>query len=371
MSHRKFIACPKGLRASEKGNNFILFFFNYKLMTKTSETLILILILVFIFVVPLLIIAGTQYWSVVKILLGSSFIVFLLLILSGGLLILGVIVAYSYPKTGKIMAYIGIGGVLISLIVFEIFIAIIASFRNAGVDINAADLMKEIKEKSIKYESFSSCDSLPVVKGKSGISLGDSLSCIITGYLPKNVSTIYYLGFWIFGVVMPLLITSGIFNDLVESAGIINNRISRRLIGWGLGFIAYRGLLITGFIFILDYVSAGMAIIVLNFIFVGGLLSYTNRIFSQWKPLEDAIDMSKSITVGTTNVRTILRTARDLVNQNNLNAAKAILTSNQSTFIQADPTTKLWDMVSTYLIGATSEADFLKNLNQKGIKKYM
>lgn len=339
--------------------------------TRTSDSLILALILIFIFVIPLLIIAGTQFPTVFIFLLTSSLLVFLLLMFSGGLLIIGVIVAYSYPRVGKIMAYIGIASVLISLIIFELYAAVITTFRKMGVNIASENLLDEIKQKSANYAGFLYCSNLPAVlqNNKDIISLIDSLSCILTGYMPKNTSAIYYLGFWIFGIVMPLLITSGIFNDLVESSGIISNRISRRLIGWGLGFIAYRGLLITGLIFILDYISAGMVIIVLNFIFIGGLLAYTNRIFSQWRPLEDVISMGKSITVGTTNVKAILRTARDLANKNNLDAARAVLTSNQSTFIQADPTTKLWNMVSTQLIGA-NDKDFLTNLNKK-FKNYM
>ncbi|MEM5801452.1 MAG: hypothetical protein QW350_02815 [Candidatus Aenigmatarchaeota archaeon] len=341
-----------------------------------GDVWVLIIILLVSFFVAIIATAGTEFWNTFLILLKSGLFIIIPLIFSGGFLISGVVISYSYPKIGKIMAYTGIIGVLSSLTFLEIFIIVITALENTGVNINdiTSITSSEIRNRTLQYamsrtlhySNFLYCKDLPVFVGseRNITSLSDSLSCILTGYLPKSSKPILYIGFWIFNVVMPLLITAGIFNDLVESAGIIKNRLSRRLIGWGLGFMAYRGFLISGLILILDYAAAGMVTILLNFIFIGGLMSYTNRIFKQWQPLEDAIDMGRSIKIGSVNVKTILRTARDLVNRNNLDGAKSLLIASQSAFYQADPSGKLWSLVSSNLLSAQDAADFLKKLNK-------
>jgi hypothetical protein len=264
-------------------------------MANWSEVWTFIIIILVTVVIPVLIIlitsAGGNFWKVLGDVIAGGLISIMLLTFSGGLLILGVIIAYSNPKIGKIMAYIGIGGVLLTLVILEVTV----------VGVTGKNRLKE------EYV-FEECKKLPVVK-KDVASMMDSLSCIITGYFPQKYSSTYLIGFWIFGVAIPLIVLSGIFLDLVESSGIITNRISKRLIGWGLGFMAYRGFVVSNLIYIIDLVSAGMAVIVLNFIFVGGLLAYTNRVFSQWKTLEDAIELGKSQLVAAKNAKVILEQA--------------------------------------------------------------
>ncbi|MBU5688333.1 MAG: hypothetical protein KQA41_02150 [Candidatus Aenigmarchaeota archaeon] len=256
-------------------------------------TFIILILLAFILPVIIIVItsAGENFWNVLNDLIMKGFLSILLLTFSGGLLLLGVIIAYSHPRIGKIISYVGIVGVLLTLLFIEVSVVGLTG-------------KNRLKNEFI----FQECKQLPVIV-EDVSSLPDSLSCILTGYLPKNYSTIYIIGYWIFGIAIPLLITSGIFLDLVQSSGIITNRMSQRLIGWGLGFLAYRGLVVSNLIYIIDFISAGMAVIVLNFIFVGGLLAYTNRIFSQWKSLENAIEFGKSIQIARVNSKRILEEA--------------------------------------------------------------
>ena len=263
-------------------------------MSGSNEILPFIVIILLAVVLPLLIIlltSGNNIWKALNNIIINGIFALIFLTLSGGLIIFGVIIAYSKPKAGKRLAYIGIAGVLLCLIFFEVFVA-----ETAGKN--------RFKEEYV----FKECEKIPVIKD-SVVSIPDSLSCLITGYLPKNYSKTYLIGFWIFGIMIPIIVLCGIFLDLVESSGIIKNNISQRLIGWGLGLMAYRGFVVSNLIYIIDFFSAGMALIVLNFIFVGGLLAYTNRVFSQWKTIEDAIRLGKSQAIAAKNAKVVLEQA--------------------------------------------------------------
>jgi MFS family permease len=314
-------------------------------MVNWSEVLIFIIIILLIVVIPVLIIlitsAGENFWKVLGNAIAGGLISIMYLILSGGFLIFGVIFAYYNPKIGKTMTYIGIGGILLTLMILEVTV----------VGVTGKNRLKE------EYV-FEECKKLPVVK-KDVASMMNSLSCIITGYFPQKYSSTYLIGFWIFGVAIPLIVLSGIFLDLVESSGIIKNY--KRLIGWGLGFMAYRGFVVSNLIYIIDFVSAGVAVIVLNFIFVGGLLAYTNRIFSQWKTVEDAIELGKSQVIAAKNAKVILYETLKLAHTTELDAIKKnYLSQFESVFIQAG----IWDDILK-LLSENDKNNFIQKL--KGI----
>ncbi|MEM5799053.1 MAG: hypothetical protein QXZ43_00060 [Candidatus Aenigmatarchaeota archaeon] len=265
-------------------------------MPSSGEIWTFIILILLAFVIPIIIIWITSikdedFLNKLNDFVMKGFLSILLLIFSGGLLLLGVIIGYSHPGVGKIIAYTGIACVLLFLLFIEVSV----------ISLN------EKKESNEKFK-FENCKKLPVFD-KDFTRLPDSLFCILTGYLPKDDSNLYIIGYWIFGITIPLLITSGIFLDLVQSSGIITNRMSQRFLGWGLGFLAYRGLVVSNLIYIIDFISAGMAVIVLNFIFVGGLLAYTNKVFSQWKSIEDAVEFGKSIQIARINSKRILEQA--------------------------------------------------------------
>ena len=269
---------------------------------------------------------------------------FILLLLSGGLIIVGVMLAPSYYRLGRILAVLGVAGVLVGLLVLEVLTAASLTLNRIGVDLTS-DNLEEIKKKAASYQNFLYCGSFPVKVGPEKnplISLADTFSCIITGYLPQNTSSVYYIGFWIFGIVIPLLITTGIFLDLTQSSGILQNPISQRVVGWGLGFMALRGLYTTGIILILDVTSAGMVVILLNFIFVGGLLAYTNRIFQRWTSIETTLQrarVSSNMRVAATQILNIIE---GLIRRRDLQGAANAIQTNQGIFIGADPTQGLY-----------------------------
>lgn len=258
-----------------------------------------ILILAAVIIVPILIVGfiilGPRMVPFISFLFTTGIIFLLPLILSGTIVILGVIIASSNPKVGKILAYVGIGGFLFSLLILEIIGSLYFGSIRVGANLNQptfTDLLNEIQRAMKNYNQFKVCSSIPVtVTGLNVVSITDSLSCLITGYIPASSKNdmLFYLGFWIFSVAIPLIVLGGIFLDMTISSGIINNKISQRLVGWGLAFMAYRGLIVTYLIFILDYLAAGMAIITLNFIFTGFLLSYTNKVFHQWSDIDRAM----------------------------------------------------------------------------------
>ena len=314
-------------------------------MTNKSETSTFIVLIVITVVIPLLITlvtaGGENFVKVLIDVLFKDFISIILLTLSGGTLILGVIIAYSNPKLGKTLAYIGIGGVLLSLIFIEVSV-VTTTGKN------------RLKEEYV----FQECKTLPPIKNDV-TSITDALSCIITGYFPKNYSSVYLIGFWIFGVAIPLIVLSGIFLDLVDASGVMKNKISQRLVGWGLGFMAYRGFVVSNLIYIIDLVSAGMAVIVLNFIFVGGLLAYTNKIFKQWKTIEDAIELGKSQVVAAKTTKVVLEKALELVKTDvPIDTIKNNYLSNfEYVFRQAG----LWGNVSR-LMSENEKEKFIKQL---------
>ncbi|MCS7135268.1 MAG: hypothetical protein NZ893_02410, partial [Candidatus Aenigmarchaeota archaeon] len=274
-----------------------------------GDVWVFVIILIITIVLPVIIIlianAGPNFWNVIGNVIAIAYLSLLFLLLSGGFIILGAIIAYRYPRAGRILSYIGIGGVLLGLLFLEASVAATTGKNRLG-----------------QSYILENCKQIPVIIGEGIKSISDTISCIITGYYSKDASPYYLIGYWIFGVAIPLLITSGIFIDLVESSGLIQNRLSRRLIGWGLGFLAYRGLVVSNLIYIIDFASAGMAVIALNFIFVGGLLAYTNRIFNQWQSIETAFEFGRSTQIARINARRALEVgigmARNNVDVNNV-----------------------------------------------------
>jgi hypothetical protein len=95
-------------------------------------------------------------------------------------------------------------------------------------------------------------------------------------------------GFYLAGFLAPLAILTALVADFVEASGVIQRPTYQKIIGFGLGFLAYRGFIVSRLIYILDIGSTGVAVIALNFIWLGGILGYINRSFKQWKTLESA-----------------------------------------------------------------------------------
>ncbi|MEM5877826.1 MAG: hypothetical protein QXF12_03000, partial [Candidatus Aenigmatarchaeota archaeon] len=84
-------------------------------------------------------------------------------------------------------------------------------------------------------------------------------------------------------------------SDFVESSGVVQNPTYQKIIGFGLGFMAYRGFIVTRLIYILDIGATGVAVIALNFIFLGGVLNYVRRSFAQFQILEAEMEIGEDV----------------------------------------------------------------------------
>ena len=230
--------------------------------------LILLFILPFILTFGWLFIIGAAQIPIIS----SLILFFILMALSGFLIFIGLMIAPTHPTWGRYMAYGGVIGIMILLLIIETSIVSMSGYNLA--------------KKSATGNLWSECTSTP----KSIISF---VSCALTGHQPLPTSTkdiwgfLGIYGFYIAGLIVPLAILTALFADFIESSGVIQNSTYRRIIGFGLGFMAYRGFIVSRLIYILDIGSTGIAVIALNFVWLGGILSYINRSFNQWKMIED------------------------------------------------------------------------------------
>lgn len=219
------------------------------------------------------------------------FLIFLLL--SGFVIVIGMMVAPHNPSVGRVISYIGVLGAMFLLFILEISIIGVAA--------------KSFIDKGGPFK-FLTCENL----GSSNIIT--AFSCAITGFTPvpqafdkNNIwNFIGAYGFWFFGFLIPLGILGALFTDGVESSGMVQNTTYQKVIGWGLGFLAYRGFIVSKLIFLLDIGSVGMAVVGFNFLMMGILFSWVKRLFDAYKPIEQASNLVRSNEVIRNNVKGVL-----------------------------------------------------------------
>lgn len=207
-------------------------------------------------------------FSVIAVAIGSFLILF------------GVIFAGANPRTGRVLAYIGLGIFIIGLFIAEMaYVAKVSTVASTPMVVR--------------------CASAPT-GGGSGLfsrvgSPAEFISCIITGYKYAGMYSGYaFVGFWIFGVVIPVLLLMFLFYDFVDASGVIRTPKSKKVVGYCLGLIAYRGFVVANLLEVLSIGTVGIALLAINFIFAGGILAYINRVFEQWRPIEDAMGTIRS-----------------------------------------------------------------------------
>ncbi|MCX8179677.1 MAG: hypothetical protein N3E38_03035 [Candidatus Aenigmarchaeota archaeon] len=228
-------------------------------------------------------------------------------ILSGFAIFIGLMVAPSHPQFGKYTAYVGVGGLMLLLLIIETSILAAAGYR--------------LGNKFLSDKLWTECTSTPT-------SIINFVSCAITGHqpLPTSYKDIWGLfgvyGFYIFGLIVPLFILSALFADFVEASGVVQNPTYQKIIGFGLGFMAYRGFVVTRLIYILDIGSAGVAVIALNFIWLGGILSYIRRSFRQWALVEAEQTLSRDLPL-------IIRSLKAIANSWNTQTGVAAAFSDE------------------------------------------
>lgn len=227
----------------------------------------LFLFLFFVLCIPLIIFWSTSGFLNFYMLQASMIYVFLFLS-SGFLIFLGMAIGPYNPKVGRYVAYIGLLGFMIFLIVLEMSML--------------GPYLSSIKNK--KPENIFSCNR------------GDNL-CNLLGFkftLDFKGDTVSFLGFYFFGFAIPFLILWSIFHDFLDASGVIQNSTAKGIVAFGLGALAYRGFVITNLIQILDIGSMGVAVLALNFIFLGGILGYVKRSFKKWKDVENEMFVGKA-----------------------------------------------------------------------------
>jgi Zn-dependent protease with chaperone function len=77
-----------------------------------------------------------------------------------------------------------------------------------------------------------------------------------------------------------------IFYDFIKAGGIIEHGGARAVIAVSLGLFAYRGVLVSYFIDFLAFGAFGISLLALNFIIIGGILAFGNRLLRRWQILE-------------------------------------------------------------------------------------
>ncbi len=205
-----------------------------------------------------------------------GFIFFLALLFGTIIVIIGFISAPYFASLGqpKIARYISYFGALV----------IMFSFIYLEVGIFSSVIGESIKKRSA---IFMPCDNF------AGKNLLDITSCILLGYYPigDKLSTGFaYWSVYLFNVILPIIIIVFIFTDAVENSGIVSNQFYAKLIGFGLGMMAWRGFIITRLIFILDFGATGIALLLINLLFFGIVFNRIKLFFQTYQQLEDVIE---------------------------------------------------------------------------------
>lgn len=208
-----------------------------------------------------------------NIFLSGGIFLFILLIgvtlLVGGMVFAGFIASYGNPKLARWISYSGLLTIMLSFIILEFSILFSVTSQTT-------------KTRSVY---FLPCENL------NKKSIIDMATCIISGYVPtESAHNWTYYSFWIFSVGTPLLIIVYLFIDAVVNSQIISNPFYAKIIGMGLGLMAYRGFLVTKLIFVLDFGATGIALLLINFLFMGIIFSKVRVFFGTYQQLEDVIE---------------------------------------------------------------------------------
>ncbi len=223
----------------------------------------------------------------------SSILAAIIVMAAGSFLIIfGVIIAGHSLSAGKTITYIGVAVLIIGFFIIEMA------------------YVTKTKE-SLAIPMTERCSGRIGGRGLfGGVNAAEFVTCIITGYKYKGEYGAWaFLGFWVFGVVVPLLLFMSLFYDFVDASGIVRQPKSKKIVGYSLGLIAYRGFAVANLLEILSLGTLGIALLALNLIFLGGLLAYIHRVFEKWKPIEYAMGMVRASATARRLLREYTRAA--------------------------------------------------------------
>ncbi|MCX8179675.1 MAG: hypothetical protein N3E38_03025, partial [Candidatus Aenigmarchaeota archaeon] len=195
-------------------------------------TLLIATIAVIFLTVPGLVEFFTEFFT--------SILTSIIVIAIGSFLILfGVILAGRHFSTGRTIAYIGVAVLLIGFFIIEM-----------------AYVTKS--KESLRISMTQRCAGSGRVFEEANAA--DFVTCIITGYrYGGDYGSWAFLGFWVFGVVIPILLFISLFQDFVISSGVIRRPKAQKIVGACLGLIAYRGFAVTNLLEILSLGTLGIA----------------------------------------------------------------------------------------------------------------
>jgi hypothetical protein len=218
----------------------------------------------------------------------TTWIGWILLLVGGIILIIISYVFATYVRLSKILFRLGIVLLVISLFLAEF--AYVFPLLTKDVNINYE------KCKEVKLDDLAS-----------------TASCIITGYVPVASSsegfTITLVSFWI-TILIILSILIYIFYDFVEASGIIGSGAAKRVIAFGFGFLAFRGVLASQFINFFSYGMFGIALLIINFIIAGGLFTYAGRFFGRFEVLEAQVERRGAIRMAELNLKEFFKNVK-------------------------------------------------------------
>lgn len=315
---------------SKKGQDWISVFF---LLAILISTLIVIFVTVpglFDFVIKSL---SDVIFSIVFISIGSFLILF------------GVIFAGKSLKTGKFLAYLGLGILIIGFFIIEMAYVIKS---------------KEALTTPMTVRCSGSGGSM------FGGNAAEFIMCIVTGYKYKgSYGGWAFFGYWIFGVVVPLLLLMSLFYDFVDASGVVRQPKSKKIVGYSLGLIAYRGFVAANLLEILSIGTMGIAMLALDLIFLGGLLAYIHRVFEKWRPIEHAMGMVRASANARMMLRNYNKEAIRMIREGNDSATLDILENMEHLANRSDWKTLIAEAKVLITQGKHSEAlqklDALKN----------
>lgn len=224
------------------------------------------------------------------------------LVMVGGIafILFGVILAGTTPRVGRFLAYAGVAIIIIGLFYGELSVISVAEFSSRTIDLTANCPLTQISG-----EIF------------------DVIACIVSGHKFVGSQGLEIIGYWIFGVLTPILMFYFIFYDFVKVSNVIQDTNGQIVIALALGLFAYRGFAATYLFEILTLGSLGIAIVAIDLIFAGGLFGMVGRVFGAWKGVEEAMGIVRG-------GRLIQREMLDLVQ-----AAIAAARNNQAAELQA------------------------------------
>jgi hypothetical protein len=218
----------------------------------------------------------------------TSWLGWILFLAIGIILMIISFIFAKHVRLAKILFRLGAISVVISFVVAEIAYAF--PLLNKEVDISY-EKCKKVQWDNIPYAA----------------------ACIITGYAPtsspEKTMELVLINFWLTMLIV-LFILIYMFYDLVDSSGIIGNEYVKRVMGFGFGFLAFRGFLASQIVNFLSYGLFGVALLIINFVIAGGLFAYAGRLFRKFELIEFQVEKREAIRTAEASLKEFLRNVK-------------------------------------------------------------